>query len=317
MKVLKVVFSVIIIYFVITAANSMVAFSKWVSFGVAELEYLVYILLLILFFMYVLIPVLKYYKKPSLEELAFYIKIGKNERKINRYLYKILNDEQLELFESSEDKKIWIVEHLTHKLDEFDRIIKRYAQQATVIVMISPNSFIDGITILFSNSKMIYTLSKKVGFRYNTKELFKMYFSVLTVASISGLVEEFDEVIEEIIQELAEEFSEIIAEETGKSVSKSIPFLNVAVNSLSPILQAAGNYAFMLYSGHRFKYAILNVIENENLSEKEIKRKARKRARNLKYVYIKDMSSRIISGTGRKFSDGVKNMSPFYKSKDN
>lgn len=305
MKVVKIVFGLIIAYFIMTATNSMIYLARWGSFGNKEIEYLIYALFLILFLMYVIFPLFKYYKKPSLDDLKEYIADDKQKRKMQKYFLKILNDEEFTKYDLSSDKKKWIQEYLVLKTDSFDSIIKKYAQQATITVMISPNSFIDGIAILFSNSKMIYELYKIVGFRYSIKDLFKMYFSVLTAASITGLVEEYDEVIEDIIEDLAEEFTEIIAEETGKSISSSVPVMKILVGSISPILQGAGNYAFILYSGHRFKYSLLNVIENTGLSEKDIKKNSRRRARSMKYSYVKEMSSSVMTGSGKKLAEKV------------
>ncbi len=313
MKVIKAFFLVVIIYFLMTATNSMIIFVNWASFGKVEIKYLLYLFFALLACIYVLIPLLKYSRKLSLSNLEYFIRENKYERKIKNYIYKTVSDLEYKEFENSNDKKEWIKEYLINKVDSFDQIIMKYAQQVTITVMVSPNSFIDGITILFTNSKMIYDLSKKTGFRYSVKELINMYFSVLAVASFTGIIEEFDGVVEEIIEELAEEFSEIVAEETGKSVSKKIPFLNIAINSLSPILQGAGNYAFMLYSGNRFKYSLLNIIEDEKLTDKEIKRKARKRARASKYAYIKEMSSKIANGTSKKITRSIKQFNPFKK----
>ena len=303
MKALKIILFFVILYFASFAYQSMTSLVEYLSFDQLWLTYVLYGLLMTLALYYVAWPLLKYTERPSLKHLEAYITNNKYERKILKYINK--------RYEVSLDSKEKVVEFLMKQVDEFDSIIKQYAQQTTVTVMVSPNSFIDGIAILFANSKMIFDLSSKLGFRYSSKSLAKMYFGVLSMASVTGLIEEFDDAIESIIEELAEEFSELIAEETGKSVSQSIPFFSIAVNAMSPILQAAGNYAFMLYSGNRFKYDLLNIIEDEKLSEKEIKIKARKRARSLKYVYIKDMSSRIVTGTGKK----IISINPFKKKK--
>lgn len=307
MKVIKFIFTFVIIYFIILSYSSMVSFARWISHGYSEIEYLTYIIFVILGIIYIIIPILSYYKRPSLKNLKGYLEDDKYTRKIQSYIYKILNDKEIKEYEECkvEERKRWIKTYLKNRVDNFDKIIKKYAHQITVTVMISPNSFIDGITILFSNSKMIYLLSKEIRFRYSGKELFDMYFSVFSAAAVTGLIEEYDEVIEDIIEDFAEEFSEIITEETGKSVTKSIPFMNIAINSISPILQAAGNYAFIVYSGNKFKYTILNIIEEDNISEKEIKKKSRKRARAQKYIYIKDMSSKIVAGTSKKIGDSV------------
>ena len=304
MKAIKVIFIFVILYFFYFAYSSMIELVDFLSFNQLYLKYVLYGLIVTLVVFYLIYPLIKYIRRPSIKQLKLYMSDDKYTRKLIKYANKKFNVK----IESKDELRL-----ILHKeVDRFEPIIKKYAQQTTVTVMVSPNSFIDGISILLSNSKMMFELSSILGFRYDFKNLGKMYFSILSVASATGLLEEFDDTIEAIIEELAEEFSELIAEETGKSVSQSIPFFSVAVNSMSPILQAAGNYAFIHYSGHNFKYTLLNIIDDENLTEKEIKRKARKRARVLKYTYIKDMSGRIVSGTGKK----LVSLNPFKKKEE-
>lgn len=301
MRVFKIICFFLILYAGYFMINSMVNLVDFLSFDQVYLSYVLYGLIAILVLSQVIWPLIKYLNRPSLKQLKSYIEDDKYERKIINYINK--------KFYMHIESKESVVRVLHEQADKFDEIIKRYAQQTTVTVMVSPNAFIDGLAILIANSRMIYELSTLIGFRYDFKTLVSMYFSVLSIASATGLIEEFDDTIEAIIEELAQEFSELIAEETGKSVTGSIPFFNVALNAMSPILQAAGNYAFMHYNGHAFKYEFLNVIDDEGLTEKEIRKKARKRARVLKYTYIKDMSSRIVSGTGKK----IVSLNPFKK----
>jgi len=301
MRIIKVILFFLILYAGYFMVNSMINLVDFLSFDNQYLTYVLYGLIFALLLSQVVWPILRYLHRPSLRQLKRYIEDDKHGRKIIKYINK--------KFYMHIESKESVIRVLHEQADKFDDIIKRYAQQTTVTVMVSPNSFIDGLAILIANSRMIYELSSQIGFRYDFKSLLRMYFSVLSIASATGLIEEFDDTIEAIIEELAQEFSELIAEETGKSVTGSIPFFNVALNAMSPILQAAGNYAFMHYNGHAFKYEFLNVIDNEGLSEKEIRKKARKRARVLKYTYIKDMSSRIVSGTGKK----IVSLNPFKK----
>lgn len=258
------------------------------SFDNEYLQYTWLALLFVIVFYYGIWPLIAYFSMPSIKELEAYLSSNKYERKIIRYIEK--------KYHYSFQTKEGLVHFLENQVESFDGIIKSYASQVTVTVMISPNAVIDGLSILLANTKMIYELSKKFGFRYSFKTLLSLYFSVFTMASISGLVETFDETLEAILEELADEFSELIAEETGKN----IPFLNVAVSALSPIIQAAGNFAFIYYSGFSFKYDLLNLIDQEGLSKKDIKKKARKRARMMRYNYIKEMSSKVMVGAGKK-----------------
>ena len=110
-----------------TAANSMVDLAKWASFGNSEIEYLIYLFFFVLFCIYVLFPLLKYYKKPSLTQLEEYLKRDKYKRKIERHLLKILSDEDLKEYENKEHetKKIWLKEYFVKQGDSFDKIIKK------------------------------------------------------------------------------------------------------------------------------------------------------------------------------------------------
>ncbi|MCH4889750.1 DUF697 domain-containing protein [Acidaminobacter sp. JC074] len=301
MKQLKIILFFVILYFGYFFVNSMFKVIDFLSFDQVYLSYVLYGLFATLVLVYFIYPMMKYLSRPSFNQLKSFIEEDKHQKKFLNYFNKRDN---VGLSDKEELKA-----HLIHKVDEFDGIIKQFAQQTTVTVMVSPNSFIDGLSIFLSNSQMIYKLSSILGLRYNFKSLMRMYFSVLSVASVTGLVEEFDETIEAIIEELAEEFSELIAEESGKSVGSKVPFFNIAVNALSPVLQAAGNYAFMYYSGLKFKYELLNIVEDQNLSEKEVKKRARRRARSLKYAYVKEMSGKVLTGTGRK----ITKLNPFKK----
>lgn len=301
MKLLKFLGVFIILYFGFFFVSGMIRIIETLSFDIVYLEYTLIGLIVVLVIYYVVIPLISYMSIPSIHHLKAYLASDKYERKIIKYIEK--------KYQYSFQTKEGLIHFLEEKVDEFDDVIKKYAQQTTVTVMISPNSFIDGLSIIFANSKMIHQLTNIFGFRYSLRSLMQMYFSILTVASVTGLIEEFDETIEAIIEELAEEFSELIAEETGKSVSKGMPFMNIAINALSPIIQAAGNYAFVYYSGFQFKYELLNIIDQEGLSKKEIKKKARKKARQQRYDYIKDMSAKVLSGAGKR----VMNLNPFKK----
>lgn len=289
MRAFKLLMVFVIYFFIITAINGMINLAKWISFGNKWIEYGFYVFMLILFILYFAVPILKYLSKPSLKNLELmYDNDSKSFKRIRRYLKKTLvgqDNEVFSQFSKDQEKEIkeWVRDYIVRQGKELDKIINRYAFKLTSTVLISPNSFIDGIAILYVNSIMIYNLSKTVKFRYSWKDLLNMYFSVFAMASVSGLMEEFDDEIEEIIKE----FVELISKETTKSVGDSLPFINVAVKATSIVFQAAGNYAFAIYNGNRFKYRILNVIGDNKLSNEEIEKVSRKEARKSKYAYIK------------------------------
>ena len=55
----------------------------------------------------------------------------------------------------------------------------------------------------------------------------------------------------------------------------------IFIKTLSPIIQAAGNYAFILYTGKRFKYTI-NVFKDEKYSSKQNNEIGKKRSKKVK-----------------------------------
>lgn len=299
MKALKVVMGFIIIYFILVVSKTMVELGSWISQGNQILLYAYYGVLILLTIIYIVIPIVDYVHRPSLVHVERLMAGDeKAAKKVRGYLLGQISDsdkDTLKVIDKNdlEGLKKWVYEYITKTTEEFDKIIRSYAFKLTSTVLVSPNAFIDGLAILYGNSSMIYQLSKKVRFRYTAKELFNMYFAVLSVASVSGLIEEFDDEIEEMIRGVVEEFSEAMSQETGKSVGDAIPFLNIAVKASTILFQAAGNYAFIMYNGKRFKYTLTNLVIEEKKTEEAIRRQARKDARLSKYVYVQDMIKRM------------------------
>jgi hypothetical protein len=303
MKLFKIILGFIIFYFIITAFSSMINLAKKISLGNELIEYAFYVLMLILFIIYILIPLLKYLKKPSLTDIKLMTDGNKKSlNKICKHLKKTLTGNDLEEFiqlEKSNKEALtnWIKAYIKRQTHGFNNTINQYGLKLTATVLISPNPFIDGITILYGNSKMIYELSKKINFRYSWKQLWNMYFAVLSIASITGIIQEFDEEIEDIFEEIAEEFRDFIKEESGKSVGDSIPIANILFKAVGPIMQAASNYAFIIYNGKRFQYTILNTVNTERKTEDEIKKisrkESRKESRKSKYKYMEDMIKKM------------------------
>ncbi len=177
--------------------------------------------------------------------------------------------------------------------------VRTTALKLTTTVIISPNSFIDGLAILIGNSHMIYELSKSLGVRYSWKDIFGFYFNTLTIASVSGIVQEFDEEIEEIIESIAEEFTEFLGAESGKSISEVIPFANILSKAMVPIFEAASNFAYVIYNGNKFLNTIVNELDDTPLDHLQINKVTRKYARKEKYKYLTEMTGKIsVNSTG-------------------
>lgn len=277
----------------------MIQLAQWMSLGNKYLEYGFYVFIAILICIYLIAPIMRYLSKPSIARIEL-MRSGNKKATLQIWKYyrkKLSGEEKVSFSKITKDQpeeiKNYVSEYLRKQTEEFDEIIKSYAMKLTTTVLISPNPFIDGLSILLGNSRMIYTLSKKVSLRYTWKELWDMYFSVLSISSATGLLEEFDDEIEDIFEDIAEEFTEFIKEETGKSLGDTVPVLNILVKASSPILQAASNYAFVVYNGRRFKYSIINIISDKKYTMDELRKMARKEARKQKSQYIQEMLKKL------------------------
>ncbi len=208
------------------------------------------------------------------------------------YLKRVTNNDQ-DILKSLMDKKaiqVWIKNYLMVSVDDFNKVTRSYAFKVSSAVLFSPNSFLDGITILYGNANMIYTLSKKVHIRYTLRDMWQMYFSVMSVASISGLIEEYDDFLIDMFEELLEDLGEKMGEEAGKAITDAIPVVNIAAKTTSFLIQSAGNYAFVIYNGRRFKKMVENVYLTYQMTMDEINTEARKEARKSKITYVKELS---------------------------
>lgn len=283
MKLIRILSTFLIFYFVMTVINTMISLGEWISRGNDYILIGYYVLLVVLFITYIIFPLISYLRKPTIQ---LYKKAIAGDKKAEKKIIK-----QLKKPNDDQEEKEFIVHYLEDQLLKFKKITKSYAIKVSSVVLFSPNSFIDGITILLSNSRMIHELSTLVHIRYTWKDLFKMYFSTLTVASFSGLVEEFDEPIIEALEELLEEIAERVGEETGKAITDSIPIVNIAAKSMSFIVQSSVNYAFIIYNGRKFYYMINDILED--LDDKEIMKRSRKEARWSRLDYAKELTLQI------------------------
>jgi hypothetical protein len=122
-----------------------------------------------------------------------------------------------------------------------------------------------------------------------------MYFATMTEASITGLLEEFDDELEDVIEEIAEEFSDYMNEEAGSSIGDAIPFFNILLKASSPIIQASRNYAYIVYNGKRFICTVKNTYSDTRLTREELKKLARKESRKERKKYLQEMLMKLAS----------------------
>ncbi|MDA3845991.1 MAG: DUF697 domain-containing protein [Vallitaleaceae bacterium] len=302
MKFMKLLFGFIIFYFIVVVFSSMVNLAEKLSMGNQWLLVGFYVFMGILFIRYILYPLLKYIGKPSIKDYTLMFDHNKKAAsKIKKYLKRHLDVELVDEIKAIDDPDefiAWCKAYLEKEVAGFSKIIKTFAFKLSSAVLLSPNSFLDGITILYGNSNMIYTLSKRVHVRYNGKQLWNMYFSIMSVASISGLIEEFDDVMIDIFEELLESIAEKLGEEAGASITSSIPIVSIATKATSYLLQSAGNFAFIVYNGNKFKYMIENLYLEDKLTQSAINKASRAVARKSKLKYVSDLSK----GVGSKFS---------------
>ncbi len=294
MRLFKIILAFIIFYFLVTAFNGMVFFARTISLGNFYLEVGFYALVGLLILIYLVWPLLRYMSIPSVQTIE---RMHEGDAQATNQLYRhlVAKTNQAQSGLGMEAKKEKVVEHLKKQLDEFDELIRKTAMKLTATVTISPNSFIDGLTILLGNSQMIYRLSKKVGIRYPAKDLAQVYFNVFSAASLTGLLEEFDDEIREIV----EEFAEVMSQKGTESASSSIPFVSILSGAISPLIQASSNYAFVMYNGFKYKRRLMNIVENTDYSDSVIATVARKEARRSRMAYVKYMTKKIgASGAG-------------------
>lgn len=292
MKVLKIVFAFIIFYFLVTMFNGMISLAGLLSGGSRIIEIGFYSLIGILVLVYLVWPIIKYTSIPSSSLIK---RMHEGDVKATRKLYRFYRryaDIDADAKGDDAEMKKAVIRHVGLKISGFDKEIHKTAIKLTASVVISPNSFIDGLIIILGNSQMLYKLSRKLGIRYKAREIFNMYFKVFSVASVSGIIQEFDDEIEDFLVDLVE----AISRETGKK----IPFANIAIGAVSPLIQASTNYAFVVYNGMRYKYSMKKLIENNDASDREIIRQARKDARRSRVKYFNDMAGRVTNIKKRK-----------------
>jgi uncharacterized membrane protein YcjF (UPF0283 family) len=131
----------------------------------------------------VIVPLIGFTRKPSIAVISE-MNNGdiKTIKKMSKYYIRIMDDnEKLKDAYKNKDfdlSKEIIIEYINTKFLKFDQIINRYALSVTTTVILSPNSLIDGLAVVFANSKMLYDLSNQVGLRYEFKEIYNLYLKV-------------------------------------------------------------------------------------------------------------------------------------------
>ncbi|MDX1359534.1 MAG: hypothetical protein R3232_11940 [Clostridia bacterium] len=285
MKILKILFAFVIFYFLVTMFNGMISLAKLISGDSRIIEIGFYCLIGVLVLVYLVWPIIKYTSIPSTKLI---LRMHEGDMRATRRLYRYYS-KNAEIVSAPKDNQVEmrnsVIRHMATQITGFDKEIHKTAFKLTASVVISPNSFIDGLIIILGNSQMLYKLSKQFGIRYRAGEIFNMYFKVFSVASVSGIIQEFDDEIEDFLREMAE----VISKETGKK----IPFANIAISAVSPLIQASTNYAFVVYNGMRYKYRMNKLVENNGDSDRDIIRQARKDARRSRIKYFNDMVGRF------------------------
>ena len=285
MRTFKTVMGFIIVFFLISMFNNMVALANFVSSGSKVVETGFYILVGLLVLRFFVYPLVRIFSIPS-EKLFEKMHKG-NSRAMSRIYRRCLKDPDFtgEKTRNPSDMQNQITEYYTKRANGFNKIVLDNAFAITTTVTVSPNSFIDGLAIILGNVRMVYRLMKHLGIRYSMKGLFSIYYNIFAVASVSGIMQEYSDEIEEFLIDMADAIT--------KEGSRTIPILNVVFNAASPLLQASLNYAYIIYSGMRIKYRMLRTIQNNGDSEKTISTRARKEARRERMKYFQKTMKRV------------------------
>ncbi len=207
MKVIKIIFAFVIFYFLITMFSGMVSLAKLVSNGSRIIEIGFYSLIGVLVLVYLVWPIIKYTSIPS---SSLIMRMHEGDVKATKKLYRFYRryaDIDVVPKDNIVEMKNAVIRHVGVQVSGFDKEIHKTAIKLTASVIISPNSFIDGLIIILGNSQMLYKLSKQLGIRYKARELFDIYFKVFSIASISGIIQEFDDEIEDFLIDLVENIS--------------------------------------------------------------------------------------------------------------
>lgn len=299
MKPIKIIFAFIIFYFITTAIGSVVVLADAISMGNIYIKYAFYAMIALLLIIFVIMPLIMYSFIPSITTLTL---VGERDepaiRKYRRHLLHTLDADQKSELRQIAAKDVegnceFMLQHLRDVTMDKRKLVRSTAMKLTTTVIISPNSFIDGLAIIVGNSHMIYELSKSIGVRYSWKDIVNFYFNTFTIASVTGIIQEFDEEIEEIVASIAQEFSEFLGAESGKSITETLPIANILSKAMVPIFEAASNYAYVVYNGNKFLSTIVNQLNMEPLKQSQVNRAARKLARREKYKYLAEMTAKI------------------------
>ncbi|MFO7611387.1 MAG: hypothetical protein R6W99_02710 [Clostridia bacterium] len=294
MKIVKTILVFVIFFFMVTIFNGMVSLAKKISFGNTIIETGFYVFIAVLVLIFLVIPLLKYIGYPSSSMIR---KMNEGSKTAADRLYRYYFNKgrqksgtaagNVQIDGDPPSRADMVRKQLGERIDGFDREIRVMALKLTTTVVLSPNSFIDGLIIILGNSQLIYKLSKALGIRYTARELLDMYFRIFSIASFSGLIQEFDDEIEEFIRETINMISE--------DATKEIPIVKIIPRVISPLIQASTNYAFVIYNGKRFKYMMKRLVENNGMDEREINMLARKDARRARITYFRDMNKKVFT----------------------
>lgn len=307
MKRLKKALILILSFLILVGINSILNLFEKISFGNIYILYGFYFIFIILIINYIIKPIIKYLRIPSVKLLEDSYKDDRKAiKRLTKYYLKKM-DNNLDLRNAYKNNNMQkcrklIVKHIHKNTEGFDEIINKYALSVTTTVVISPNSLIDGLAVIISNIKMLLELSNKIGLRYRMKNVSQLYFKVFFASTLTGAIEEYDEVIEDVVEEILEN----IGDTTGTVVEKS-PYINILSSSITPIIQASANYFFIIYNGYCYKNYFTYLLKNKDIDFREIKRSARKEARKKRFKFIRSFPQKFVSKTTSKIVKSSKN----------
>lgn len=198
------------IVIIVLSGNVIIIGDKLGEISHPYVEYVFYLLIFIIFFFYVVRPIIKMYRAPEfpilsvndewdLKQLQLFAKrlsrnCGYISDKSLRVEHQLELSRQIDMYSSNMYELKSVIEHeIALRMDGdkslnvrgINNRIKEWGKTVFMVTAISQNSKVDSLSVLVMNHKMITDIVLASGFRPTRPQLFKIYVKVLTTALIS------------------------------------------------------------------------------------------------------------------------------------
>lgn len=220
-----------------------------------------------------------------------------------------------------EDSLATAIAHLDHRAAQ---IVKHTATTVFLTTSVSQNGKLDALTILATQSRMVWKIAHIYYQRPSLRELAYLYAHIATTSFLASEIEELD-----ISQQLEPVLSCFLKNSAGKSIPILGPTANIILDSL---LEGSTNAFLTLRVGNvARKYCGCNEVQTRQTLRKQAFAEAASQLRSV----VASSSGKIVSGlmkasrkagtdtlkagwdsvkhTGTKVAEGVKRVNPFQK----